>query len=142
MIRNQNPARLSSISRVYRGDLELIVGTALEKDKTRRYQSAADLSADLSHYLAGEPITQTEWALFRAHFGPRCTLHVGLGSTEALHYRQRLYTWDDAPVDPVLPLGDPVPDKEVLLVDEHGAPVAPGVTGELWERTGPIRISL
>ncbi|MBL8744829.1 MAG: protein kinase [Phycisphaerae bacterium] len=57
MIRNQDPARLSSISRVYRGDLEVIVGTALEKDRSRRYQSAAELSADLAHFLAGEPIT-------------------------------------------------------------------------------------
>lgn len=56
IIRNQDPMRLSSISRVYRGDLEVIVAKALEKDKRRRYQSAAELAADLEHYLAGEPI--------------------------------------------------------------------------------------
>ncbi|MBU0616722.1 MAG: serine/threonine protein kinase, partial [Planctomycetes bacterium] len=39
-----------------RGDLERIVLTALEKDRTRRYQSAADLLRDIRHYLNREPI--------------------------------------------------------------------------------------
>ena len=41
-IREEDPARLSSITRSYRGDVETIVAKALEKDKTRRYASAAD----------------------------------------------------------------------------------------------------
>ena len=36
--------------------METIFGKALEKDKTRRYQSAADLAADLRRHLAHEPI--------------------------------------------------------------------------------------
>ncbi|MBV8171611.1 MAG: serine/threonine protein kinase, partial [Candidatus Eremiobacteraeota bacterium] len=55
-IREEDPARLSSISRTYRGDLETIVGKALEKDKARRYASAADLAGDIRHYLHDEPI--------------------------------------------------------------------------------------
>ena len=55
-IREEDPARLSSISRVYRGDVETIVAKALEKDKARRYASAADLAADIRHYLQDEPI--------------------------------------------------------------------------------------
>jgi tetratricopeptide (TPR) repeat protein/predicted Ser/Thr protein kinase len=55
-IRETDPARLSSISRNYRGDIETIVAKALEKDKTRRYNSAADLAADIRHYLDEEPI--------------------------------------------------------------------------------------
>jgi len=55
-IREEDPARLSSISRVYRGDIETIVAKALEKDKARRYQSAANLAADIQHYLKDEPI--------------------------------------------------------------------------------------
>ncbi len=39
-----------------RGDLERIILTALEKDRTRRYQSAADLLRDIRHYLNREPI--------------------------------------------------------------------------------------
>ncbi len=55
-IREADPAPLSSISRNYRGDIETIVAKALEKDKTRRYNSAADLAADIRHYLDEEPI--------------------------------------------------------------------------------------
>lgn len=56
-IREADPAPLSSISRNYRGDIETIVAKALEKDKTRRYHSPADLAADVRHYLHDEPIT-------------------------------------------------------------------------------------
>jgi len=55
-IQQVDPARLSSVNRAYRGDIETIVAKALEKDKTRRYQSAADLAADLRRHLAHEPI--------------------------------------------------------------------------------------
>ncbi len=56
-IREEDPAKLSSISRAYRGDVETIAAKALEKDKTRRYASAAALAADIRRYLADEPIT-------------------------------------------------------------------------------------
>jgi tetratricopeptide (TPR) repeat protein/tRNA A-37 threonylcarbamoyl transferase component Bud32 len=56
-IREEDPTRLSSISRDYRGDVETIVAKALEKDKARRYSSAAFLAADIRHYLSDEPIT-------------------------------------------------------------------------------------
>lgn len=55
-IREEDPARLSSINRMYRGDIETIAAKALEKDKTRRYSSAMELSADIRHYLNDEPI--------------------------------------------------------------------------------------
>jgi tetratricopeptide (TPR) repeat protein/predicted Ser/Thr protein kinase len=55
-IREEDPARLSSISRNYRGDIETIVAKALEKDKARRYASAAGLAGDIRRYLADEPI--------------------------------------------------------------------------------------
>jgi eukaryotic-like serine/threonine-protein kinase len=56
-IREDDPVSLSSISRDYRGDIETIVGKALEKDKSRRYASAADLAEDIRRYLSDEPIT-------------------------------------------------------------------------------------
>jgi non-specific serine/threonine protein kinase/serine/threonine-protein kinase len=55
-IREEDPAPLSSISRNYRGDIETIAAKALEKDKTRRYGSAAALAADIQRYLADQPI--------------------------------------------------------------------------------------
>jgi tetratricopeptide (TPR) repeat protein len=56
IIREENPQPLSSVNRLYRGDIETIVSKALEKDKTRRYASAADLGADIQRYLKDEPI--------------------------------------------------------------------------------------
>jgi serine/threonine protein kinase len=44
-IQEQEPARLSSIDRRYRGDVETIAAKALEKNKERRYSSAAALGA-------------------------------------------------------------------------------------------------
>jgi hypothetical protein len=55
-IQEDDPAPLSSISRSYRGDVETIVAKALEKDKARRYASAADLGGDIRRYLQDEPI--------------------------------------------------------------------------------------
>ena len=56
VIREQEPSRLGSIDALYRGDVEIIVGKTLEKDKTRRYASAGDLASDIRRYLRGEAI--------------------------------------------------------------------------------------
>ncbi|HTW47282.1 MAG TPA: serine/threonine-protein kinase [Acidobacteriaceae bacterium] len=55
-IKETDPAPLSTVSRMYRGDIETIAAKALEKDKTRRYASAAELAADIGRYLHDEPI--------------------------------------------------------------------------------------
>ncbi len=56
IIREEEPTRLSSINRTLRGDVETIVAKALEKEKTRRYQSAESLASDIRRYLKDEPI--------------------------------------------------------------------------------------
>jgi tetratricopeptide (TPR) repeat protein len=56
VIREEEPTSLSSISRTFRGDIETMVGKALEKDKSRRYASAADLAADIERYLGDKPL--------------------------------------------------------------------------------------
>lgn len=56
IIRDEDPTPLSSVDRVFRGDIEMLVLKALEKDRSRRYQSASDLGDDLARYLAGQPI--------------------------------------------------------------------------------------
>jgi eukaryotic-like serine/threonine-protein kinase len=47
------PAKLTSL---LEGDLDLIILKALEKDRTRRYETASTLAADVRHYLDNEPI--------------------------------------------------------------------------------------
>jgi tetratricopeptide (TPR) repeat protein/predicted Ser/Thr protein kinase len=56
-IQETDPAPLSTINRTYRGDIETIVAKALEKNKNRRYASAADLAGDIRRYLDDQPIT-------------------------------------------------------------------------------------
>ena len=56
VIREQEPSRLGSIDTIYRGDVEIIVGKTLEKDKARRYASAGDLASEIRRYLRGEAI--------------------------------------------------------------------------------------
>ncbi|HEX5104557.1 MAG TPA: serine/threonine-protein kinase, partial [Pirellulaceae bacterium] len=56
-IREQDAAPLSAVSRIYRGDVETIVAKALEKDRERRYSSAAGLAADMRRYLEDQPIS-------------------------------------------------------------------------------------
>lgn len=68
MIAECEPTRPGSIDASLRGDLDTIVLKALEKEKDRRYLSAADLAADIRRHLADEPITarpQTTFYLFR-----------------------------------------------------------------------------
>src|SRR5262249_49140854 len=44
VIQQQEPSRLGSVDTRYRGDVEIIVAKALEKDKARRYPSAGELA--------------------------------------------------------------------------------------------------
>jgi eukaryotic-like serine/threonine-protein kinase len=52
--RHVDPAKLPA---AIRGDLDWIVMRCLEKDRTRRYESAGGLVMDIAHHLAGEPVT-------------------------------------------------------------------------------------
>jgi eukaryotic-like serine/threonine-protein kinase len=52
--RRTEPRRLGAIMR---GELDWIAMKALEKDRSRRYESAGNLGADVLRYLAGEAVT-------------------------------------------------------------------------------------
>jgi serine/threonine protein kinase len=43
--------------RELRGDLDWITMKAMEKDRSRRYETAAAFAADVEHYLRSEPVT-------------------------------------------------------------------------------------
>jgi serine/threonine protein kinase len=51
--RSTDPGRLS---RLVKGELDWIVMKALEKDRTRRYETANGFAADVQRYLDGEPV--------------------------------------------------------------------------------------
>ncbi len=50
------PSPLSSISARFRGDVDTIVGKAMDKQRDRRYATTAELAADIRRYLRQEPI--------------------------------------------------------------------------------------
>ncbi|MFN7918180.1 MAG: serine/threonine-protein kinase [Vicinamibacterales bacterium] len=50
-------ATAKTLASELRGDLDWIVLKAIEKDRNRRYGSAAELSADLGRYLRDEPVS-------------------------------------------------------------------------------------
>ncbi|MFO0836422.1 MAG: protein kinase [Phycisphaerales bacterium] len=50
------PKAMTGVTRVDHADVSTIVSTAMERDKSRRYQSAADLAADIRRYLGDQPI--------------------------------------------------------------------------------------
>ncbi|MFO0847715.1 MAG: tetratricopeptide repeat protein [Gemmataceae bacterium] len=55
------------LGRQLRGDLDWVVMTALEKDRTRRYDGAGAFAADVERYLADEPVlARPPSALYRA----------------------------------------------------------------------------
>ncbi|CAG1005549.1 eukaryotic-like serine/threonine-protein kinase [Phycisphaerales bacterium] len=56
VIREEEPTRLGTLDHNLRGDLEVIVAKALEKERDRRYQSVGELAADVRRHLNSEPI--------------------------------------------------------------------------------------
>ncbi len=97
------PTRPGSVHRSLRGDLELILLKALEKNRDDRYQSAMDLGRDLQRFLSREPIeakAPTTWTRllgwFRGHPIIATSLLAGLvalsiigGSMAAVEYAKR-----------------------------------------------------
>ncbi len=63
--RHSDPRRLS---RLFRGELDWIVMKALDKDRTRRFETVNALAADVRRFLHDEPVTAcppSAWYLFR-----------------------------------------------------------------------------
>lgn len=57
IVHEEDPPRIGSLVPRFRGDLETIVHKALEKDRDRRYASAAALATDIRRFLRQQPIT-------------------------------------------------------------------------------------
>ncbi len=56
IIQEEEATRLGSLDTRLGGDVETLVGKALEKDERRRYASAAELASDIRRYLSHQPI--------------------------------------------------------------------------------------
>jgi non-ribosomal peptide synthetase component F len=81
--------------------------------------------------VGGEPMTRADVDFFNRHFCPSCVLVHGLGPTECF-----MVCWNYVPhgarvEENKLPIGYPLQDKDVLLLDESGREVATGEVGEI-----------
>ncbi len=56
IVTERSPTRLGELDRTLRGDLETIVGKALEKEHAQRYASVRELASDLRRFLRHEPV--------------------------------------------------------------------------------------
>jgi amino acid adenylation domain-containing protein len=81
--------------------------------------------------LEGDRATWHDVELAWRHFGDECVLVNGLGLTETGLVRQFFVDRDTKAGQGVLPIGYPVPNVEVTVLDEAGHSVAGGSTGEL-----------
>lgn len=83
-VREREPTPLGRVNHAWRGDIEAIVGKALEKDPAQRYESAAALGADIRRYLAFEPVLarpQTTWYQAQKFTRRNRALVAGVGAT-------------------------------------------------------------
>ena len=57
VIADHRHTNVASLQKELRGDLDWVTLKAMEKDRTRRYPSASELSADITRHLDKEPVT-------------------------------------------------------------------------------------
>lgn len=62
-VSSSGPSGLKHLSQLVRGDLDWIVMKALEKERSRRYETAAELAADVVRHLNHEPIVASSPSL-------------------------------------------------------------------------------
>ncbi len=64
IIRDEPAPRLGSLVTSLRGDVDTMVGRAMEKDRGRRYAAAADLGDDIRRHIEGLPIAARQDSVF------------------------------------------------------------------------------
>ena len=86
-------------------------------------------------YVSSEAVTQREVELFRQHFPPHCVFVHMLATGETGHASQYFIDKDTQIEGSVIPVGYEVPDKEILLLDEHGKTIGFNEIGEIAIRS-------
>jgi amino acid adenylation domain-containing protein len=82
-------------------------------------------------HLGGEPVTLHDVELYKEHMSEDCVLVHNLGSTEVPTFRQYFITKGTPIRGNVVPVGYPVEEKEVILLDESGRQLGFDEVGEI-----------
>jgi len=98
-------------------------------DEARRFPSVRVVS------VGGESMLRADLDLFNRHFVSPCVLSHAFGPTECLTSCWILLRHGSRIESGKLPIGTSLPDKEVLVLDEHRREVADGATGEIAVRS-------
>jgi amino acid adenylation domain-containing protein len=85
--------------------------------------------------LTSENVYKTDVDLFKKHFSANCTLLTGLMSTEAGPVTANKITGDTTIGGSDVPVGSPLPDKEIVLLDDAGNKVGFNEVGEIAVRS-------
>lgn len=85
--------------------------------------------------LEGDQMSPRDWLLFRERFSRDCVLVNGLGATECGLVRQFFIDHARPVGDGLVPIGYPVEDMEIAVVDQAGRPVETGEVGEIVVRS-------
>jgi amino acid adenylation domain-containing protein len=85
--------------------------------------------------LASESVYRDDFELYRRHFGPDCLFVNSLSSTETGTVCMNILDHDSEVTGQSVPVGYPLEDTEVLLLDETGAEVGAGDVGEIAVRS-------
>lgn len=85
--------------------------------------------------LGGESLTPRDVKLFQKHCDPACTLLNVYGCTEVPTFRIFPIDMKTAPQWQQVPVGYAVDNKDVVLINDAGKPVAPGEEGEIAVRS-------
>jgi amino acid adenylation domain-containing protein len=84
--------------------------------------------------LGGEPVYRRELEFYKKHFSERCILVNRLGSTETGSLRMYFVNKESQISGNLVPVGYPVADNEVFLVDDAGQQIT-GDEGEIAVKT-------
>ncbi|MAE66968.1 MAG: hypothetical protein CMJ18_22135 [Phycisphaeraceae bacterium] len=86
-------------------------------------------------FLGGEPLTAHDVRLFQKHCDRGCILSNSLGASEAGIFRSAEFDMDARLDTDAAPAGYPVPDKQVLILDDAGHPRHDHEIGEVAVRS-------
>ena len=91
-------------------------------------------------HLGGETVTANDVDAYKRHFSDSCVLLNNLGSTEVPAMRQFFMNKNTRLKEGIVPVGYPVPDRQIVLLDDTGTAVAPNQVGEITVRSRHLAI--
>jgi amino acid adenylation domain-containing protein len=88
--------------------------------------------------LGGEPVRVSDLELLKAHTPRGCVFENALGSTDAVMVARARFDHDSVVSGEMLPVGNPIPGRQVSVVGKDGLQVQDGQVGELVIRSAHL----